>query len=132
MEMIQFIYLKLINYNIVDNILIMEFCIDCHNILVIKININKQDTPSHYCEICDKYFDLNSPVLDSKKYTSGDTHNSNLISVLFDNTYPMVSIKCKKCDNDKIAYYKNENMQNIYLCRECLTYWDRKINNKSN
>lgn len=96
-----------------------EFCDDLVNLKMAENGIIK-----YFCEHCDKWFKLASPILKSKSYKKNNDKMKKFSSII-DPIIPIVRMKCnyKKCDNYLIKYYREKDMSNVYLCEKCKTYW---------
>lgn len=121
----------------------MHFCDNCKNMFYIKLEGDDCDKIIYYCRNCGN---VNNNLLEANKCILKEhiTKNNNNINMSinkftkFDNTLPRINyIKCpnEKCqsnsddfdnNNREIIYirYNNINMQYMYLCSHCDTYWN--------
>jgi len=99
----------------------MEFCKNCRNIIVMKLIDGKI---KKYCEDCKLAVELTSNIL--KKIVNCDSDSidqKKLDGALYDDTYPYKTEKCNGCDNNKIYWFRMDNMKIVRVCRKCKEWW---------
>ena len=96
----------------------MKFCDKCGNKLYVQVIGN---TVKYHCYVCGLDSNEKVTIINEKKYKSEDKTDTLIKKMMYDITYPIINTKCttEGCLSNSIAYYRMEDMQNIYFCREC-------------
>jgi DNA-directed RNA polymerase subunit M/transcription elongation factor TFIIS len=85
----------------------------------------KSKTIKKTCFKCDTDKKVFNEILKDKIVESNDQIlKSRVTSALYDNTLPKANVECiNKCGKKNIVYFTNEEMNNIYVCKNCNIYW---------
>ena len=100
----------------------MVFCTKCKN-LVVKKEMNNKII--HYCETCDKQYDIKNKILESYSSSFKDEINIKIKRAILSDIYAKKYIKCPSCKHHIAKYFKDKKtMKNTYICIVCNSYWN--------
>lgn len=96
----------------------MKFCNECLNVCILKEDTIKKEL-FYICNDCDIKIKCDTYLIYDKIYNDKKeiVENINKKYLKNDPTYPIINIDCPKCNHIENIFYKDENMNIHYVCR---------------